>query len=65
MTEHTRPDLVVLDKEKKHCQIIDIEIPGDWKGRIDGKRENREVSRSSERNKKVMEGENCSGNCCG
>jgi hypothetical protein len=27
--EARRPDLILLDKEKKECQIIDIAIPGD------------------------------------
>ena len=27
--EHRRPDIVVIDKEKRECKIIDIAVPGD------------------------------------
>ena len=27
--EHGRPDIVVLDKEKRECKIINIAVPGD------------------------------------
>ena len=27
--EHQRPDIVVIDKEKRECKIIDIAVPGD------------------------------------
>ena len=29
VVEHRRPDIVVLDKEEKRCQLIDIAVPGD------------------------------------
>ena len=29
VVEHRRPDIVVLDKEGKRCQLIDIAVPGD------------------------------------
>ena len=27
--EHQRPNIVVIDKEKRECKIIDIIVPGD------------------------------------
>ena len=27
--EHQRPDIVVIDKEKRECKIIDLAVPGD------------------------------------
>ena len=27
--EHRRPDIVVIDKEKRDCKIMDIAVPGD------------------------------------
>ena len=27
--EHRRPDIVVIDKEKRECKIIDLAVPGD------------------------------------
>ena len=27
--EHGRPDIVVINKEKRECKIIDIAVPGD------------------------------------
>ncbi len=30
--EHRRPDVVVLCKTKKMCHLIDIAVPGDYKG---------------------------------
>ena len=27
--EHRRPDIVVIDKEKRECEIVNIAVPGD------------------------------------
>ena len=27
--EHRRPDVIVSDKEKRECKIIDVAVPGD------------------------------------
>ena len=34
--EARRPDLVVVDKKERSCEIIDFAVPGD--GRIEGRR---------------------------
>lgn len=27
--EHRRPDIVIIDKDKRECKIIDVVVPGD------------------------------------
>ena len=49
--EARRPDMIVVDKVKKYCEIIDFAIPYDSKRT----RENRKVPRSAERVKENVE----------
>ena len=43
--EARRPDLVVVDKKRRTCKIIDFAVRGDGRIKEKGEREDRKVSR--------------------
>jgi hypothetical protein len=52
--EARRPDLVVVDKQNSETLIIDIAVRGDFRV-VERERENKQVSRSSDGNRKNVE----------
>ena len=61
--EARRPDLIIVDKERNTCQIVDFAIPGDHRVEMnEGKK--REISRFGKRITGSMEQESiCYSNC--
>ena len=49
--EARRPDLLIIDKNKKSCQIIDVAIPED--GRVRKKKEDEKVEKYRDLAKEV------------
>ena len=61
--EARRPDLILIDKERNTCQIVDFAIPGDHRVKMKEK-EKREISRFGKRITSIMEREStCYPNC--
>ena len=52
-----RPDVILIDKDKKECNIIDFAIPYDSRvnARMQKRWKNRKVSRSRARSTEIME----------
>ena len=57
VTEHRRPDIVVVEKDNKTTVLIDITVFRDTRGAGEGAEESGQIQESDTRTQKVLESE--------